>query len=108
MGCFFSPRVTIPSMSARCLSQMRRHDLPDWHILRTQDMPEISEPPCRREACYIFIIAEIDHVQTKGWARWKHVKDLAILFIANCQHRHFDRYNATLTVILQHLIADIF
>src|SRR6266498_2268222 len=33
--------------------------------------------------------------------------NLAILFVANCQQRHFHRNNTTFAVILQHFIADV-
>src|SRR5688572_19526197 len=102
-----SPKLTVPSMRAGHLSDVRRHNFTDRHIFCTQDMPEVPKPSDGCEACHIYVITQIDDIQTKWWARWERMVNLSILLIADCQHRHFHRYNAPFTVILQHLIADI-
>src|SRR4030095_2600679 len=102
-----SPKLTVLSVGARYLCQVCRQHFTHWHLFCTQDMPEISEPPDGCEPRNIDVITQIDHIQTKRRARWERMINFSILFIPNRQHGHFHRYDAPLTVILQHLIAYI-
>ena len=70
-------------------------------------MPEIAEAACLHKACQVLLVAQVDCIQAERRARRQQVGNGSVLFIAHRQHRHLDRHDTPLAVVVHDLVADV-